>query len=631
MMILQSQKKQRIEKAVIFLSLIAVLALFSFFLRDILIPFLKLELAHDSEGAGALLKEKGVLGFFTVALVEALQMVVVFIPAEFIQISSGLSYPFPVALLFCDLGVCLGATIIFVLVRTFRFSNSAYEKNRERIERLSASGRERGTVMLLLFLFFMPLIPFGAICYYGSSTRIRYWKYILTVASGVIPSIVVSNLMGASAKAFLRNALPIWLLILIIVLLAAALFVVIAIFLDRFYFKENNGTPDSVIYSAFFRLVVLLRRKRQKVIVDAMPAEVRTPYILLVNHESFYDFYYVSLLDPAHRPAYVTNRYYLTLPILRRIWKKSGFIAKRLFTPDPETTVGITRMIRRGYPVVMFPEGRLSPDGRTNPILRGGAELYRRLKADIVLVGISGAYFSKPKWRKKFFRSEIRVRVERVIRKEELPSMTDAELNGLIEKTLARDASAEPINRYPQKDKAEGLENLLYRCVDCGALYTTVGKGNTLSCTACGAEHTLDESYRFAGTPESISAYYRAIEELEERELETLDLHCAVRARVFDANGRTVVREPGECTLTPAEFTYRSERETFSIPTEQLPAMAYSCNEEFELYHENKLYYFYPEKNRRQAARWALAVDLLTRRRTAEQHRNAPQGAERTV
>ena len=49
-------------------------------------------------------------------LVEALQEVVVFIPAEFIQISSGLSYPFYIALLLCDLGACLGATIIYVLV-----------------------------------------------------------------------------------------------------------------------------------------------------------------------------------------------------------------------------------------------------------------------------------------------------------------------------------------------------------------------------------------------------------------------------------------------------------------------------------------------------------------------------------
>ena len=74
----------------------------------------------------------------------------------------------------------------------------------------------------MFFLFLMPLIPFGAICYYGSSTKIRYREYILTVAIGVIPSIVTSNLMGAAAKAFIRNDIPIPLLVLIIALLAGS-------------------------------------------------------------------------------------------------------------------------------------------------------------------------------------------------------------------------------------------------------------------------------------------------------------------------------------------------------------------------------------------------------------------------
>lgn len=609
-------KKQWIEKAVIVLALIVIFALFFFFFRDILFPFLKMEMNRDVDGARELLREKGVMGFFTVTLVEALQMVVIFVPAEFIQISSGLSYPFPIALLLCDLGVCLGATIIFVLVRTFRFSNQAYEKNRKRIEKISAaSKKERSVILLLFFLFFMPLIPFGAICYYGSGTRIRYGPYLRTVAVGVIPSIVVSNLMGAAGKAFFANALPIWLLALIIVLLAALLFAIIFVFLDRFYFRENSGTPDSVIQVAFFKLVHLMRGKKQKVRVDALPSDLRSPYILLSNHASFYDFYYISLMDPERRPSFVVNRYYLTRPIVRRLWKKSGMIPKRLFVPDTGTTLGVIRMIRRGYPVILFPEGRLSPDGRSNPILQEAAALYRKLNVDLVLVNISGAYFAKPKWRKRFFRSEVEVKVARVIRKEELSKMTDAELNGLIATTLFRDASEDGNNRYPQKDKAEGLEKILYRCIDCGALYTTVGKGNTLSCTRCGSAHTLNERYRFEGLPKSISAYYRQIEWLEAQELDTLSLESRVLTKVFGADGKVGKREWGDCSLTPSEFRYRSDTETFSIPTEQLPALPFSCGEEFELYHENRLYYFYPKEQRQQVARWALAVDLLTKTR----------------
>ena len=343
----KTTKKQWIEKSVLVLALISIIALFFFFLREILIPFLKMELDHDLDGARDLLRERGVLGFFAVTLIEALQMVVIFIPAEFIQISSGLSYPFPVALLLCDMGVCLGATIIFILVRIFRFENRAYEKNRERIEHLSAvSKKERSTILLLFFLFFMPLIPFGAICYYGSSTRIRYGPYILTVALGVIPSIVVSNLMGAAGKAFLTNSLPIGLLIAVIILLAALLFALIFWFLNKYYFKENSGTPDSMLYIAFFRIVKLILAGKQKASIEQLPQEVRTPYILLSNHESFYDFYYVSRIDPRHRASFVVNRYYLTRLPVRHLWKRGGMISKRLFVPDFETTVGIMKMLK---------------------------------------------------------------------------------------------------------------------------------------------------------------------------------------------------------------------------------------------------------------------------------------------
>ena len=129
--------KKSTQRIIIFISVITAVVLFALFLSDILIPFIRLEINNDVEGARALLVDKGVLGILSVVLVEALQEVVVFIPAEFIQISSGLSYPFYIALLLCDLGACLGATIIYVLVTTFRFSSEAYEKNERKIERLA--------------------------------------------------------------------------------------------------------------------------------------------------------------------------------------------------------------------------------------------------------------------------------------------------------------------------------------------------------------------------------------------------------------------------------------------------------------------------------------------------------------
>ena len=619
--------KKRIERLVVLLSVAGVIALFTYFLWDILVPVLQMNFRNDTEGAKELLRQKGWMGYLTVMFVEALQMVVIFIPAEFIQISSGLSYPFPLALLFCDLGVCLGATIIFVLVRAFRFENGAYLKSKEKIDRLSAaSKKERSVVLFLYFLFFMPIIPFGAICYYGSSTKLRYWKYILTVSTGVIPSIVTSNLMGSAAKMFFVHNLPIPLLVLIIVLLAALLFTLIFFFLDRIYFKENKGTPDSILYVAFLHFVKLVRGRKQKVIADEIPEDVQSPYIVLANHQSFYDFYYLLQMKHKRNPVFVVNRYYLGKPFVRSHWKNAGgFIPKRLFNADLSTVRGIVRTVRMGYPVIIFPEGRLSPDGVSNPILEGGAALWRKLQADLVLTRIEGAYFSMPKWRRRFYRSTIRVKVAKIIPHETFKQYTDAELDDLIEKTLWSDASAALETRYRQKDKAEGLENLLYRCPNCGKLYATKSKGNVLFCSACGASYELGEDYRFQDPDiHTIPEFYAAIAAAEERELaeKPLFLETKVKVKVFDENGHTVRREIGECRLTETGFSYRSATEEFTLPTENLPALPFSCGEEFEVYHQNKLYYFYPETDRQQVARWALIVDLLTgKRRDAERNK----------
>ena len=607
---------KKTEKLVALLVLAVIVLLYAFFLKDILIPFLRLEIRHDIDGARELLMSRGLLGFFSVTLVEALQMVVVFIPAEFIQISSGLSYPFYIALLLCDLGVCLGATIIYVLVRSLGVQNSIYQKREKQIERFSAAFPEKNVVLLMYLLFFMPIVPFGAICYYGCGRMLGYKKYIRTVATGVIPSILVSNLMGEAGEAFLLNDLPLWGLILVVLLLAVLLFAAVFFIIDRFCLRECDETPDSPVYALIFFLVRLWHgRKPKPEIRDERLAEAETPYILLSNHESFFDFYYIHQMAHPRNPSYLVNEFYCTRPVLKTLARRAGILSKKLFTTELSSPIRIMRTLKKGYSVVIFPEGRLSPDGRSNPIVEEGAAFYRRMNVDLVLVRINGAYFSYPKWRNKRFRSSVCVTVERVLKKDELKAMTDEELNALIAETLYNDASENTLCSYPQKNKAEGLENLLYRCVDCGALYSMRAEGNSLVCTACGSVHKLNERYRFEEAPYTIPAWYERIRDAEKPELDTLSLSAAVRTVIHGRDGGPKREEKGECTLDSKVFSYRSEKTSFDIPTEKLPALAFSCGKEFELYHDGELYYFYPLEQPRQVARWALAVDLLAERR----------------
>ena len=609
-------KKKIIEKLIIILSLITVLVLLTFFLKDIMIPFIKLELKNDLEGAKQLLLERSVLGFLAVTIVEALQMVVIFIPAEFIQISSGLSYPVWLAVVLCDVGVCLGATIIFILVRSFKFNNDAYEKNLEKIERLAhRSKKEKSTMLLMYFLFFMPLIPFGAICYYGSSTKIRYWKYILTVSTGVIPSILTSILMGTAAKAFISNAMPIWLLILIIIGCGALLFLIIFIFLDKIYFKENNGTPDSVISTTFMRIYNLFNKKKQTYTIDEELSNIisnhKEPYFILANHTTYNDFYHTSKINRNVNYSIVANEYYLNYPIIHHLAKKTGFISKKLFNRDVSTSLKISRMIKKGYPIFICPEGRLSLDGTNYPIMEKSGAFYKKLGTDVIIIRIYGGYFSHPKWRKRHFKSDIHISLKRLITKEEIMNMSADELNDIIDEAMQYDENLEHQNVYHQLNKALGLENVLYRCVDCGALYSTKTKNNDLICSHCGKIHHLNEHYQFDDEIKTIHNYYEKIKSLELNTLNEIKLETNVRTKIFKKESHSTKKEKGKCILTKDKFIYESKKHSFEIELSKLLALPFSCNEEFELYHEDQLYYFYPTDNKRQVVRWALIVDLV--------------------
>ncbi len=600
------------EHIAIIAILAVIIVLFAFFLKDVMIPLFRMQMNNDIDGASALLKSKGIVGGISVILIEALQMIIVFVSAEFIQIASGISYPLYISLPLCDIGICLGATIIFLLVRVFNFNSSTYEKNRGMIDKIASSAKDRNIVLLLYLLFFMPFIPFGAICYYGASTKISYGKYMLTVSTSAIPSVVVSVLIGQAGKLFFSNSIPLWLLLLIVIILSVLLFALIYWFMHRFVLKGTDGTPDSLFFDIFFMVVKLLRfGKKKPVIEDEHLIEADLPYMVLSNSESFVDFAYLYYLSNHRSPAFVHNGYYCISSLFRLIQKHCGFIPKKLLTDDPDAKAKIEETLKKGFPVVSFPEERFSPDGRTNSVYEKRGAYYKELGVDLVLVRITGAYYAHPKWRRRAYSSDVTVRVERVLKREEIASMTADEINNIIGDTLYNDASGITDISYKQKDKAKGLERLLYRCADCGALYKMTSKGNDLICRSCGAVHSLDNTYHFKGKLKSIPEYYDAVRDAELKDLDSLDLCAAVKVKQLGKNGRTLKRDSGECTLDKNGFKYRSATEEFSIPVQDLPPLEFKCGKRFELYHDNRLYFFTPSENPVQVARWALLVDIL--------------------
>ena len=597
--------------------------------RNIILEVLRLTKANDNEGLKEFMRSKGWLGYITVVLVEALEMVVVFIPAEFIQIPAGLSFFFPIAILLCDLGVCLGASIIYFLVHVLKFDNEFIEKGQKRIKNLATKRKNQNTQILMYFLFVTPIIPFGAICYWASNTKISYRRYILTCFTGVIPSIVTSIIMGTSIKYFITENLPIWLLVLIIIGLGAILFIGMFLISRKFLFdgKKVRGTPNS-IYTPIAKTLMGLyvwRTSKLRIIEDenyekmgSMPGAK----LYLVNHLSPNDIYHVYRLVDPDRPALVGNKYFMRFRVVRWFMNKLGFITKSLYNPDLEAVKKMLQYAKDDVSIMMFPEARLSIDGVTGSLTHGTAALVKKLGLPVVIIEVSGNYLANSKVRSAKKKVVTEVKVNKIIEKEELANLDVITLDEIIEANLKHN-EFEYAQNYVFKDnnKAQNLEKVLYICPHCHKEFSLKANGNRLECD-CGFSLELDEHFNFNDNEygiKTIHDYYEYIKAEERKFIASCDEKIisqeVIVKKISFKNKKLDVYGEGTCTITKQGFSFNGTMDgdnlSFSHPIDTLQALPFSVGEEYECYYNNELFYFYPKENKNTCVKVALLYDLL--------------------
>lgn len=617
--------KKKFQKIFMISIAIITIGLLVYFFKDIMLKLLKYEKENNEAAINALLKDKGLIGALIVVIVQALQMIVVFISAEFVQIAASISYPWYITLLLCDLGVFIGATAIYFLVNLFKFDTGFMSKSSNRIEDIARRKKKsKGIQSFMYILFFMPVIPFGAICYYGSSTKMSYRRYIWTCVTGVIPSIFISMLMGTALREFISHDISIWLLVLIVIVGMLLLLGLFTFVIRKLYFVSGKGTPDSIYYSILLRVFALIVKPKAITTYDKKNLqEIEGPYLLLSNHGSAHDVYYLSTLAYPSKLSFILNKYYFKNKVARGIFKRMGVIPKKLFYPDIETIKKTMQSIKKGYPVLMCPEGRLSIDGTNYGINKETGKLVKSLKVPVVIARINGGYLVNPKWRKKRIKGPVHTSVEYIITKEEIERLSVDEINNIIEKNLSYndfDFAKEKGVIYKSKKKAEGLESVLYYCPHCKKEYKISTKGNTIKCDACGFSVEVQDDYSFSHNDyniQNVHDWYSVIEDYERKNIEKgINMNCEVTVKRFNFDKHTEEIGEGICSLTNEMFTFKGKVNSdisFEIPVKQLKALAFSTNEEFECYYNEELYYFYPNENKKQCTKWALIVDELNK------------------
>ena len=146
------------------------------------------------------LGELGIRGNITISILSMLQVVLTFLPSEPTQVLAGLTYGFWHGLACCMVGVFVGNTLIFALYKLFGDRLNAYfdKELHLNINKLSNS---RIVTLVVAILYLLPVIPYGMICFFAATMRMKYPKYIVTTVLLSTPSVAIGVVLGHAALA----------------------------------------------------------------------------------------------------------------------------------------------------------------------------------------------------------------------------------------------------------------------------------------------------------------------------------------------------------------------------------------------------------------------------------------------
>ncbi len=619
------KKKKLIFQIIFAVVAITIIVLLYTYFKNVIYEIIVASKNNDKDAMDQIIDSQSILGHLRIIGVEALQMIAVFFSAEFIQIGAGISFPAWKAIILCDLGVFVGASVIYVLVNFLKFDGSVFTKKEGRMQKLAQKNKGKGIQTLMYILFVMPVIPIGSICYFGASKKISYRRYILTCVTGVLPDILSGILLGKLFIWISTKNIPLWILIVSVVIIMIILFAIAMSIINKIYFKNDGGNPYSSLYDFLMKTIGIKIKSKVKVKYDNEKLEgLEGPFLVIGNHPSHHDYwYYANLLLPEHC-AIVCNRYYFRSKLFRFVFNKIGIIPKKLFNPDVETIKKIMNAIKADYSVIMMPEGRMSIDGTSYEVMESTGNLIKKLNANVLICNLQGAYLTNPKWRKKFYRGKMEATIQDVITKEEITQLSIKDIDQRINQGIQiNDFEYAKKNNiiYKDKNKAQGLENVLYRCPRCHEEYTIATNGNTVQCNHCGFTLEIDENYSFTENEYQINNIHEWYKWMAQYEKSLIDDHYQLETEVkivkIDMNNkRKDIEGNGICTLDNKYISFKGILEDeleFQLPIKQLKGLAFSCGEEFEFYYENNLYYFYPKSNPKQCVKWALVVDELNK------------------
>lgn len=396
--------------------------------------------------------------------------------------------------------------------------------------------------------------------------------------------------------------------------------------------KHKRPIKPNILFRTLMKLLSIsdiraTNFKYEKVGMERLGRGESAFYIM--NHSSFIDLDIVAhILYPKPFNIVATTDGFVGKDWLMR---QIGCIPTKKFVTDLGLIRDVTFAAKKlKSNIVMFPEAGYTFDGTPTAIPDSLGRFIKMLGIPVVFIQTYGAFLRDPLYNNLQKRKvDVCARVEYLLSPEEIEKMSDGEIFDVIKSKFCFDEFArqrEKGIRIDEPFRADGLERILYKCPHCMAEGKMLGKGEHISCTACGRKYRLTELgvlEREDGEAAEISHipdWYAWEREQVRAELTGGSYSLDIPVDIVVGPDTKHMYRVGEGRLTHGADGLHLTSEEAGIDYTHKPLASYTINSDFNFYEigdvisfgdNTCLYYCFPKTEGVSVAKVRLAAEEL--------------------
>lgn len=263
---------------------------------------------------------------------------------------------------------------------------------------------------------------------------------------------------------------------------------------ERFDFSKKPIRPKGYLMPIEWLLSFPSVWRHHAKITKVNMDQIKPPYLLFCNHNSFLDFKVTTAAIFPARANYIVaiDGYIGREWLLRNV----GCICKRKFTSDTLMVRHLRHAVDNGDIVVIYPEARYSLCGTNAVLPESVGKLAKFLKVPVVTLIMHGHHVHSPFWNTAERGNRTEATMTGLLSAQEVADLSFGEIYNRLNIMFMYDDfkwQKENSIKISYKNRAKGLHKVLYQCPACRAEYHMDSDGDRLWCNDCGKTWVMSE------------------------------------------------------------------------------------------------------------------------------------------